>query len=226
LSDENTTTYEEIRSEVDANGQKSEPNQTEHPVDRLSACKEMTELYFRRFSQIFFESYGDMSWSLEGFWYPSNTSLDSRSQLTILQLRPTPGDRPGNHVENSFSRNDFVLYETNFSWGKYDIGPFEMSEENLENMSGVFLRKSEASSLSELMEKRVLDELINGNSLLLVDCFRGFCLSHERWFLPTPPSLRKKFSFIHIPRRIFMAHKGRHVRIVSSGRRGYILRAF
>ncbi len=88
-------------------------------------------------------------------------------------------------------------------------------------MNGVFLCKKEVSRFSKTMYKNVLDELISANSLLLIDRFRRFCLSHERWFLSTPPSLRG-----NIPRCIIMANKGGHVKKVSSGKRGYILREF
>jgi hypothetical protein len=182
------------------------------PTNRLEACKQITEMFFKKFSQKLFESYGDMNWSLEGFWSPAD------SQLTILQLRPTPGDRPFTALR--FTQK--ALFETYFSWGDYEIGPLELTEETLENFEGIYMRKS---SSNEQIETRVLDQLTNGNSLLLIDPFRGFCLSHEKWFLPIPV-LRKKFSFIHIPKNVISSNRGRFVRILSSGRRGYIVPVF
>ena len=179
-----------------------------NPSDRKAACEEITKrcrVYLNKLLKL----YGNISWSLEGFWSPDD------SQITVLQLRPTPQDRPISPVRNVQG----AIYATNFTWGDYEIGPFKLTEENLENLKGVFVRKS---PLIERIEIEVIDKLSVGNSVLLIDPFRGFCLSHEKWFLP-PIGLRKTFSFIHIPKKVISDNLGRMVKIVSSGRRGYIV---
>lgn len=175
------------------------------PSDRRAACKYITNLCHLAVGQLFNE-YGDISWSLEGFWSPCD------SKLTVLQLRPTPQDRPISMLRNTVGS----VYSTSFTWGDFNVGPLKLQEEADES---IFIRKSLSI---EALEAVVLKRLSAGKFTLLLDPFNGFCLSHEKWFLP-PPHMRKLFGFIHIRQDIIDSLSGRMVRILSSGRRGHLI---
>lgn len=179
-----------------------------YPLNRRAAWEAINDQCQLAFKTLF-SAYGDISWSIEGFWH----SEDSR--LTVLQLRPTPQDYPISANRNT----EGVIYSTSFSWGDYEVGPFELQENAPNSPEGVYFRKSQSI---EKLEASVIDRLSVGKFVLLIDPFRGFCLSHENWFLPLP-TLRASFGLIHIPKEVLANHAGRRVKIISSGRRGYII---
>jgi ribosomal protein S18 acetylase RimI-like enzyme len=177
------------------------------PLDRRVACKEITKrckLAFDKLSKV----YGQISWSIEGFWFPKS------SKMTILQLRPTPKGRPLSSAKNIKG----AVYSTNFTWGDYEVDPFKLQDDIMESKN-IYLRKSLST---EELEKDVKDRLYAGQLTLLIDPFRGFALSHEKWFLP-PLNLRGTYSFIYIPNEVIKKYSGCMVKILKSGRRGYLI---
>ncbi len=179
------------------------------PVDRRSACEKMTQRFRRIYGRLR-KSFGDVTWSIEGFWLPE------KSEITVLQLRPTPQDRPISSIKNT----DGYIYSTNFSWGDYEVGPIELTESEEISAQGVYIRSDAA--IKESMEVELKDALLTGQFVLLVDPFKGFCLSHEKMFLP-PPYLRKSYGFMYVPQEVIARVRGRKVILLSSGGRGYIV---
>lgn len=149
-------------------------------------------------------------WSVEGFW------KNEEEKLIVLQLRPTPHDKPVSETRDVTNE----VYSTNFSWGNYEtpsLDPERLLNGEYEN---IIIRKE---SESEIINPNILTKLASGKTVLLIDICRGFNLSHEKWFLP-PPNLRKNFSFIHVPYKTLLALKSQF-KIVSSGNKGYIVLA-
>jgi N-acetylglutamate synthase-like GNAT family acetyltransferase len=176
----------------------------EEPLDRLKGGREIANRCQHIFAKTL-KNYGNICWSIEGFWKPVDQTL------TILQLRPTPPDRP----ESPFKHLEKIVHQTGFSWGCFDVGPLDLRQPN----TSVFIRNDEKATE---LEVTLLDRLRGGEKTLLIDTERGFTLSHERWFLP-PPSLRENFGFIYIPQNTLNQLSQKLVRIVSSGLKGYVV---
>jgi hypothetical protein len=75
-------------------------------------------------------------------------------------------------------------------WGDHETPSLESGDVLDKKYQGVFLQND---ARSEIIDPSVVYRLTFGERLLLIDPFRGFHLSHEKWFLP-PPHLRKNFS--------------------------------
>ena len=178
------------------------------PLDRKTACKKMTKRLKSIFHELY-KRYGNVIWSIEGFWSPQDETL------TFFQLRPTPQDCP---IPSSRKIEDAV-YATSFTWGDYEVGPFLLQELEANNADGIFIRKDR---LREELEEEVKTSLNQGRATLLIDPFRGFRLSHEKWFLP-PPHLRARFGFIYIPKEVIRKYSGKTVKILASGGKGYLI---
>jgi len=150
----------------------------------------------------------EITWSIEGFGNTNET-------ITILHLRPTPNDKP--IPKNEKLHNAHILYKTVFTWGNYKIGPIKLKS-GLQDSVFVLIR---STSLNEEMEKTIIDHLGKNISCLVIDPFRGFVLSHEKWFL-APCDLRQNFAYIHIPMHVIETYKDNTVYISAIGNKGYI----
>ena len=186
--------YEEI------SGKKLPKNQKHECHKIYENCKDIFSMLSNLHPEI-------LQWSVEGFW------KKTEEKLIILQLRPTPHDKPISEARDL----DNEVYSTNFSWGNYEspsLDPKKLLNGEYENI--IILEEG----ASETINPNVLTKLNSGKQVLVVDLCRGFCLSHEKWFLP-PPQLRKHFSFIHIPRKVLLSLK-HTFKILSSGNKGYV----
>jgi len=180
--------------------------------NKRQVCKTLTDRC-RLYYDILKVKYGDISWSIEGFWMPE------KEKVIILQLRPTPKDRITSPLryENHAFRSPPMF--THFTYGSYDIWPMTFKDANDGLLCGdtfVYIRKGKNI---DKLEEVILNKLKTGKKVLLIDPFRGFVLSHEKWFLP-PPELRHNFSFIHINRNTIDKFWGAQIRVFSSGNTG------
>lgn len=123
--------------------------------------------------------FGTDIWSIEGFWNPSH------GKITVLQLRPTPLDRPLRVAP--LPKNTF--YDTSFVWGDFETATFVLSEsawpEHIVASRDAFAKTLPDALMARLQKKK---------KTLLIHQERGFVLSHEPWFLP-PPEYRPYFGF-------------------------------
>lgn len=87
------------------------------------------------------------------------------------------------------------------------------------SIKDIFIREND--TFREDIEDNIKKKL-GREPVMLIDPFRGFCLSHEKCFLPLP-DVRKSFGFIHIPKEILNKYSGRHIKVISSGRKGYAI---
>lgn len=150
--------------------------------------------------------YGEVAWSIEGFYY------SDKDQLSIFQLRPKP---LGREFLKTKKLNEVIVYSTNFNWGNYNVGPVKLK--NIEQHQDITLQTSPCSiELDINVQKRIE----NKKHILVIDPYRGFALSHEKWFLPVQN--RDYYSFIYIPPQILMIYSDHHVRIFSSNGKGFI----
>jgi GNAT superfamily N-acetyltransferase len=150
-------------------------------------------------------SFGTETWSIEGFWNPSH------GKITILQLRPTPLDRP----LGSAPLPQNIFYETYFVWGDFKTRPFVLQEKKWPDEIVV---SKDPWALK--LPTSLLERLKQGKKTLFVHQERGFALSHEPWFLP-PPELREHFGFLYIPGYTTEEYTGQKVQFLSSGGKGY-----
>jgi Acetyltransferase (GNAT) family len=195
FTDKSLLEYEEIL------GKKLPANQKYECRKIYKKCKDIFKILAKIHPEI-------LQWLVEGFW------KNNEEKLIVLQLRPTPHDKPASETRDIINE----VYSTNFSWGNYETPPLEPERLLNGGYENIILRKE---SKSEIINPNILTKLTSGEPLILVDLCRGFNLSHEKWFLP-PPHLRNKFSFIHIPYEVLLALKGRF-KVVSSGNKGYIV---
>jgi N-acetylglutamate synthase-like GNAT family acetyltransferase len=171
------------------------------------ACQKLVKRCDNYFNFLKKKFGGEITWSIEGFWRPNE-------EITILQLRPTPNDKPIPTTKNL--KKFQIIYKTVFTWGDYKIGPIQLRS-GLQNGVFVLIR---STLLNEKMEQAIIDHLAKNINCLLIDPFRGFALSHEKWFL-APCQLRKNFAYIHIPKHIIEAYKDKPTYIFSIGNKGY-----
>ena len=102
-------------------------------------------------------------------------------------------------------------------WGDYNLGPIKLKTGH---QNGVFVW-IRSTSLNENMEEKIIKYLGKNIKCILIDPFRGFSLSHEKWFLP-PFHLRHNFYYMYIPNHILEAHKHQYVYMYSSDNKGYL----
>ena len=156
-------------------------------------------------SEMLNKKFGDVVWSIEGFWKPDAQSFD------VLQMRPTSVDRPLSPLTEL--RGTF--YDTHFCWGLFQTPPFAFYLNDLP--AWLYVRKdAHAKTLPEV----VVERLKEGSKMLLIDTMRGFVLSHEQWFLPRP-SLRENYGFLYVPMATLQTIEGQSISFISSRRRGY-----
>lgn len=160
----------------------------------------------REIYDILEDRFGQMLWSIEGFWRPDI------EEFIILQLRPTPQDKP----EVKLRARDDATFSTHFFWGDFDC--VLDSGSNIFDETGIFVRKT--PDIYEF-ENPLIERLSQGKKTLLIDPYKGFCLSHERWFLPEP-SLRQHFGFIHIPEKMLQKSTETKLNIYSSANTAHV----
>lgn len=152
--------------------------------------------------------YGDVYWAIEGFYYHN---ID---QVTIFQLRPKPY-RKLIQKRNVASKN--IIYSTNFSYGNYNIGPIKLKD--LFKNKNIFLQSS--PSYVDI-HPNIKESIVSKNSVLVIDPYRGFVLSHEKWFLPQYNKDRDYYSFIYIPTETLLKYADKNVRVYSSENKGFV----
>lgn len=170
-------------------------------LDLVSALTEKLE----QSRIVLLEKYRCESWAIEGFW-DSNNGL-----LRLLQLRPTPFDRP--MPDNPTSTIQHSLYTTRFVWGKCDRIA-AVSEREVKGDGVLSLCRSDV----EFYDDGVLSRIGAGalDLVLRTDPYRASRLSHEPWFLP-PIEYRGNFCHLWLPQEVLIQLAGRNVRLVSNG---------
>ncbi|WP_375331727.1 hypothetical protein [Candidatus Tisiphia endosymbiont of Temnostethus pusillus] len=150
--------------------------------------------------------YGEVAWSIEGFYY------SDKDQVSLLQLRPKP---LGREFLKTRKLDEVILYSTNFNWGNYNIGPLKLKD--IDQHQDIILQTSPCSTELDTNIKRRIE---NKKHTLIIDPYRGFALSHEKWFLPIQN--KDYYSFIYIPPKILMIYANHQVRIFSSNGKGFM----
>ena len=156
-------------------------------------------------SEILNKKFGDVTWSIEGFWRSDSQSFE------VLQVRPTPMDRP----LSPLTELKDIFYDTHFCWGSFQTPSFVFHLSDLP--AWIYVRKD---AHVKTLPKTVIERLKEGSKMLLIDTTRGFVLSHEKWFLP-PPSLRENYGFLHVTEAILQTIEGQTISFLSRGRCGY-----
>jgi hypothetical protein len=174
------------------------------PENRKEAGRDILK-HLTKFLAPLQNTFGTNTWSIEGFWNPNH------GKITVLQLRPTPLDRPL-RVALLPKR---TFYETSFVWGDFETAPFILSEsawpEDIVVSRDTFAKTLPDALMARLQQKK---------KTLLIHQERGFALSHEPWFLP-PPECRPYFGFLYIPASLLNTYTGQKVQFLSNGGKGY-----
>lgn len=174
------------------------------PENRKEAARDIFK-HLQKLLHPLREKFQTHVWSVEGFWNPKH------GQVTLLQLRPTPPDRPIGEL----SALENIFYETYFTWGVYKTDPFIL-EKDIYPEEIVCSKYSQEKQLPPMLTQR----LLQGKKTFFIHQARGFVLSHEPWFLPSP-KLRQYFGFLYIPEDVLTQHMGKKVQFLTNGRKGY-----
>lgn len=134
--------------------------------------------------------------------------------LALLQLRPTPGDRPHDNLElraeGALPSQQDVLWSTRFVWGAYD---FTIENGNPLGLDVPFLLRG-ISERTPMAGQSLFSAYDDG--LFLADTVSGFRMTHEPWNLP-PVDKRAGYSFLYLPERILEFSASRPIRISCDG---------
>lgn len=152
------------------------------------------------------------SWAIEGFW-------DAREgKLVLLQLRPTPLDRPAWREAESDGN---AVFTSSFVWGG--------CTRDIEVRGGSILGERllvNPDDGSDEYGREVLGMIAAGAVDLVVRTGERNAsrLSHDPWFLP-PPEYRNGFCHGWIPNVVLASCEGEMLRITSDGDRLRLFRA-
>jgi hypothetical protein len=137
--------------------------------------------------------------------------FDRTRPLELLQIRPTPRDRPG-PVEQFGVRGQRYnsVWSTRFVWGIFKL--------SIENGRVEYLRGS--AFIREICERTASSgerffASVNGPTCI-VDCVTGFRMTHEPWNLPPVPK-RDGYAFVYIPLPILRLSGQARLEVVSDG---------
>jgi hypothetical protein len=139
-------------------------------------------------------------------------ALMCRTDKTIwlLQLRPTPDDRPNSLGSSQSSAR--AAYSTHFVWGAFD------EVVDLSAAPG----HSSGFQVRTTADRAEWEQSESSAQPIRIDCVEGFRLTHEPWNLPDPRN-RDGFKYLHIPLATYasLASRG-SVRIVSDGNQAHV----
>lgn len=133
--------------------------------------------------------------------------------LELLQLRPTPPDRPFDNLGLSTfagERQADPIWSTRFV-----RGAFRISIENsvvTSSSSPAIIRGADRSDAETERMFGGIDEA----GLCLIDTVTGFRMTHERWNLP-PIGKRRNYKFLYLPRPVLDRSWERCLQIHSNG---------
>lgn len=153
-------------------------------------------------------------WSIEGFWRPEG------ARLLLLQLRPTPKDRPqpdGVTAPPQLRGDDFT---TRFVWGRFHrsavVRGGELAGDRILSLCSAGRRRDwrtgyDSGTLAGIAAGRV-------DLVVRSDPAGASRISHEPWFLP-PPEYRHGFCHAWIPKAALERLEGSEVTLASDGDR-------
>jgi hypothetical protein len=146
--------------------------------------------------------------NIEAMFFPKGPRLE------LLQLRPTPPDRPCDNLgftAPSPHEPADLIWSTRFVRGS-----FELTIENLApkgSATRVFIRGDTGRSRHDA---ELLFSTIDEDGLVLVDTVTGFRMTHEQWNLP-PADKREHYNFLYLPQSILDYSKNARLHISCNG---------
>lgn len=168
------------------------------------------------------------SWTIEGFWETTGPTM------RLLQLRPTPLDRPQSRLElEPAFLAERTLFDSGFVWGICDkeiaIVNGEIEANGVMSLSKsdklfVDPKRAGGAMSPDPYDSAALSRFASGSVDLVVrsDSQGASRLSHEPWFLP-PPEYRFAFCHIWIPKNVISRFEGKRLRLISDGDRARLV---
>ena len=137
--------------------------------------------------------------------------FDRSRPLELLQIRPTPRDRPG--PVGQFTEKDKrydCLWTTRFVWGVFRLF-IRNCEVEYSRGSTIIRENGERTAASG---ERFFASM--NIPICIVDSVTGFRLTHEPWNLP-PVDKRTEYTFVYVPLPILRLSNDTRLEIVSDG---------
>lgn len=130
--------------------------------------------------------------------------------LWLLQLRPTPPDRPCDGVLPAHHSQCNPLWSTRFVWGELNVAVRDGSIAS-RGLSPVQILRS--------IPGPAMASLVTGMPTLFSRT--GFRTSHERWHLPAPED-RDGYAAMHVPDRLIEFSREEELQVHSDGNIGMV----
>jgi len=137
--------------------------------------------------------------------------FDESRPLELLQLRPTPRDRPARSASGLPVNTDAeVVWSTRFTWGVFRV---VVKDWVARYPDGAAIIQAETDR-SPATGSRLFAAF--DGPLCIIDTVSGFRLTHEPWNLP-PYDKREGYAFAYVPSRILELSSNSRIEIAGDG---------